>query len=165
MALNYGTSTALASTSFSSLASKNTTATAAASSAAATTSTTANVTDAMARVQVVTPAFTPTASTTVDVYVYGSEDGTQWPGAAATSEVLAGTDVAVSLSSLSNNLRFLGTIQCHTSGGTFTTEPMSIAAAFGGFLPRKWAILIQNNLPAGVSLTSGSVKYSEIYYN
>lgn len=168
MALNYSASTTLACTSFNSLASMNTTATAAASTAAATTSTSNNVVDAMVRVKVVTPAaYTPTASTTINVYVYGSEDGTNWPGAGATSEVLAGSDAAITLSSLGNNLRFLGTILCHTASGTFQSEPLSVASAFGGILPRKWAILVQNNLPATYSLAASghSVTYTEIYYN
>jgi hypothetical protein len=115
-------------------------------------------------VKVVTPAFTATSSTSVNVYAYASVDGTNWPGAAATAEVLAGTDSAVTLSANSNNLRFLGTIMCHTTGGTFTSEPLSIASCFSG-MPKAWAILIQNNLPAAVSLTSGTVTYTEIYYN
>ena len=159
MALNYTTPTTLASTSFSSLASKNTTATAAAGCAARQTSTTNNVVDAQVRVSVVTPAFTATASTSVDMYVVGSNDGTTWP------DSITASDATITLPSLSNNLRFLGTLMCHTSAGTFVSEPLSVAAAFGGVLPQQWKVVIQNNLPAGVSLTSGTVSYSEVYYN
>lgn len=165
MALQFSSSAALASNSFSALASMNTTATAAASSAARTTTTTNNIVDTLVKVTVVTPAFTATSATAINVFAYGSMDGTSWPGALATSEVLAGTDNTVTLSSLSNNLRFLGTIQCHTSAGTFTSQPLNIAPAFGGVMPRAWAIVIQNNLPAGASVTSGTVAYTEVFYN
>lgn len=165
MALQYSTAATLASTSFSSLASRNTTPTAAASCAARTTPTVANVTETQVVVKVVTPAFTPSASTSIDIYAYASVDGTNWPGAGATAEVIAGTDAAITLSANSNNLRFLGTIQCHTSAGTFTSQPLSIAGAFGGSMPRAWGVIIQNNLPAGVSLTSGTVTYTEVFYN
>lgn len=165
MSLQFSSPATLASTSFSSLASKNTTATAAASCAARTTTTTNNIVDTQVVVKVVTPAFTATTSTSVDIYVVGSIDGTNWPGALATAEVIAGTDAAVTLSANSNNLIWLGTLMCHTSGGTFTSEPLSIAPRFGGVMPKCWAVVIQNNLPAGVSLTSGTVTYTEVFYN
>ena len=166
MPLQYGTSTSLACTSFNSLASINTTATAAASTAAATTSTTANVTDIMVRVKIVCPTFTPTSSTGIEIYAYGSEDGTNYPGAGATNEVLTGADAAVTLSTNSNNLRFLGFLSCHTTGATMTSQPMSLVAAFG-IIPRKWAIVIRNALPATNSLAASghSVNYTEIFYN
>lgn len=165
MALQFSSPATLASTSFSSLASKNTTATAAASCVARTTTTTNNIVDTQVVVKVVTPAFTPTTSTSIDVYAVASIDGTNWPGALATAEVIAGTDAAITLSANSNNLRWLGTIMCHTSAGTFTSEPLNIATVFGGTMPKSWAIVIQNNLPAGVSLTSGTVTYTEVFYN
>jgi len=165
MSLNFTAPAVLGSTSFSGLASKNTTATAAAGTDAKITSTTNNVVDAQVKVSVVTPAFTPTTSTSVDIYVAGSLDGTTWPGAAATAEVITASDAAITLSANSNNLRWIGCLMCHTSAGTFTSEPLNIAAAFGGTLPAAWKIVIQNNLPAGVSLTSGTVTASEMYYN
>ena len=159
MALNYTSPATLASTSFSSLASKNTTATAAAGCIARATGTSSNVVDTQVRVTVVTPAFTATASTSVDLYVVGSNDGTTWPDGVTAS------DAAITLPSLSNNLRWIGSLMCPTSAGTFVSEPLSVAAAFGGVMPQQWKVVIQNNLPAGVSLTSGTVSFSEIYYN
>lgn len=158
MALQYASGT-LAATSFSSLASMNTTATAAAGSEDRPTPTTNNMVEAEVRVGVVTPAFTATASTSINIYVVGSLDGTTWP------DGVTAADAAVTLPALSNNLRWLGTLMCHTSGGTFYSEPLSIASQFGGTLPPYWKIVIQNNLPAGVSLTSGTVAYTEAYYN
>lgn len=165
MALNYTTSATLTSTSFSSLASKNTTPAAAAGCAAKITSTTNNVVDTHVVVSVATPAFTPTSSTSIDIYVVGSLDGTTWPGAGATAEVITSSDAAITLSTSSNNLIWLGTLMCHTSGGTFTSEPLPLASRFGGLMPKAWKVVIQNNLPAGISLTSGTVTYTEVYFN
>ena len=165
MALNFTNTSSASASSFSSLASKNTTATAAAGAAAVTTSTSNNVVDTLVKVSVVTPAFTATTSTSVDVYVVGSINGTDWPGAAATAEVITASDAAITLSANSNNLIWLGTIMCHTSGGTFTSEPMPLASRFGGVMPKAWKVVIQNNLPAAVSLTSGTVSYTEVYFN
>jgi len=163
MSLNYTTPAPIGSISFSGLASKN--ATAAAGTAAKVTSTTNNVVDAQVVVTVVAPAFTPTSSTSVDIYAVGSLNGTTWPGAGSGAEVITSADAAITLSANSNNLRWLGCLMCHTSGGTFTSEPLNIAALFGGTLPASYKIVIQNNLPAGVSLTSGTVNVSEVYYN
>ena len=166
MAIVYTAGTAPAITSFNSLASINTTATAAASSAAYTTDTTKATVDAQFQLTVVTPAFTPTASTGINVYVYGSQDGTTWPGAGATSEVLAGTDAAVTLSTFGNNLKPAAFILCHTSAGTFKSEPISIKSLFGGILPKKWAVLITNGLPATISLAASghAIAVTEISY-
>ena len=153
MSLNYASITPPAITSWNSLVSANTTATAAACSGPVTTSTGVNVTDTQVKVRIATSAFTPVAASGVAIYAVGSEDGTNWPGAASGTEVL-GADAAVTLSTLGNNMRFLGFLQCHTSGGTFTSEPLSLASAFGGVVPRKWAIVIVNQLPAGVSLAA-----------
>lgn len=166
MSIVYTAGTAPAITSYNSLASINTTATAAASSAAYTTDTTKATVDAQFQLTVVTPAFTPTASTGINIYVYGSADGTTWPGAGATSEVIAGTDAAVTLSTLGNNAKWVGFLLCHTSGGTFKSEPISVKQAFGGILPKKWCVLITNGLPAAASLAASghAIVVTEISY-
>jgi hypothetical protein len=153
MSLVYTAGAAPAITSFNSLASINTTAGAAASSAAYTPSTSVATIENMVQLTIATPAFTPVSASGVNVYAYGSADGTTYPGSGATNEVITGADAAVTLSTLGNNLVYLGFIQCHTSGGTFKSEPFGIAAAFG-FLPKKWGIVITNALPATVSLSA-----------
>ena len=165
MAITYTTGTSPAITSFASLASINTTATAAASSAAYTTDTTKATVDAQVQLTIATPAFTPSATTQINVYAYGSSDGTIYPGAGATTEVVDGTDKALTLSTLGNNLVFLGIIMCHTSGATMDSEPFSIRSAFG-YLPKKWGIVITNGLPAGASLAASghAIRVVEISY-
>lgn len=166
MSLVYTSGTAPAITSFNSLVSTNTTATAAAESAAYTTDTTKNTIDALVRLTIVTPAFTPVAGSIINIYAYGSEDGTNYPGSLVTNEVIDGTDKVLTLSTLGNNLQWVGFIQCHTSGGTFTSKPLSIASAFGGVLPRKWGIVIINMLPASISLAASghAISVTEMSY-
>ena len=153
-------------TSFNSLASINTTATAAASSAAYTTDTTKATVDAQVQIKIALPAgFTPSGATLINVYAYGSADGTTWPGGSATAEVLTGADSAITLSTLGTNLVWVGSILAHTAGITITSEPLSIRSAFG-YLPKKWALVITNALPATYSLAASghSVVVTEISY-
>lgn len=151
----------LACTSFNALASSTTTGFA--ETAARTTGTTANVFDAQVRVTVTVGAITPSASTVINIYAYGAIDGT-WPGGAATAEVIDGTDKALTTSSLGNGLRFLGQILAHTASVAHTSEPLSIAAAFGGVVPSKWGIAIQNQTGAALAASGNSVGYDEIAF-
>lgn len=162
MALNYATPDTPTCSSFDSLPSSTTTGFA--SCAAITTSTTNNVVDYMVRVKVVVGAITPSASTNVVMYVVGSDDGTNWAGGSATAEVFTASSETNTLSATSNNLKFLGTINCHTASITYHSEPMSIASAFGGILPKKFKIVIQNQ--TGQNTGSGAVvNATAIYYN
>lgn len=170
MALNYSSTTQVACTSFNSLGNSTT---ALASSAAVTTSTSNNIVDAMVQVKITGPAtMTASASTIVSIYAYGSLDGSAGWFAGASSgtvETIDGTDKAITVSANGNNLRFLGTILLHTTtAGTsivYQSEPMSIAAAFGGLMPRKWGIVIMNQSSATLAASGHDVRYTEVYYN
>lgn len=170
MALNYGSTTSISCTSFNNLANSTT---ALASSAAATTSTSNNIVDAMVQVKLTSPAtMTASASTIVSIFAYGSLSGDAgWYAGASTGtiETVDGSDKAITVSANGNNLRFLGTVLMHTTtAGTsivYQSEPMSIAAAFGGIMPRKWGIVIMNQSGAALPASGHECKYTEIYYN
>ena len=151
----------LACTSFNSLASSTTTGMA--ESVVRTTSTTANISDTQVRVTVTVGAITPSAITFVAVYAYAALD-TTWPGGAATNEVIDGTDKALTVSSFGNGLRFLGTILAHTASIAHTSEPLSIGQAFGGTVPAKWGIVIQNQTGVALAASGNSVGYDEISF-
>ena len=87
-----------------------------------------------------------------------------WPGGAATAEVIDGTDKALTVSSLGNGLRFLGQILAHTASVAHTSEPLSVAAAFGGVVPATWGIAIQNQTGAALAASGHSVAYDEISF-
>jgi hypothetical protein len=126
------------------------------------TPTTNNVVDEEVVVSVVTPAgYTPSASTYIAVYAIGSIDGVTWPDGMAPQT--SSTNITLSVNG--NNMRFLGTIPCTVASGTFYSAPLSIAAAFGGVMPKSYAIAIQNYLPATYSVTSGTVNGTSVYYN
>lgn len=170
MALNYGSATSFAisngtDTGIANLASSTT---AYAQSAVVSTSTTNNVVDAMVRVKVkVGNITTPSASTNLYIYAYGLIDDSTYPGGSSTNEVITGAAADITMSATSNNVRYLGSINCHTANITYITNPMSIAGAFGGVMPKKWGILIQNQTGVATSSTEAdhSAHYTEIYYN
>lgn len=116
--------------------------------------------DALVSVTAKLATGTPAGDKALYVYAYGSEDGTNY-GDNAT-----GTDAAITLRS-PTNLRVVGVISAPDSGGlTYKGQPMSVAAAFGGVLPRKWGIVLLNATGVALSATGGdhSVKFTGITY-
>lgn len=159
MALNYGTSTALTITA-GSLASA-----AARSSAAVTTGTTNSTDDVMVSVNVLTTTTTTTGNRQAVVYVYGSEDGTNYGGDSATVDNVDGTDKALTAIGAPSVLRFAQAIPLLNSANAITVrgQPFSLRSAFGGVLPRKWGIVIVNDSGTAFGATVGA-SYTEIYY-
>lgn len=143
----YAASTAITCT----LASLASSATAGRSSAAVD-NTTNKYDDAMVTVAVKTSASALANDKAVYVYVYGSEDGTNFNGSSAEAE---GTDVAVTLDS-PTNLKGPVVISCPAISTTYNTVIGSIAAFFGGIMPRKWGLVIQNYTGQALDATEGS---------
>jgi hypothetical protein len=94
----------------------------------------------------------------VNIYAYGTTDGgTTYPEG-------AGTDTGVTLTS-PPNVRLIGVLNVVANATTYSSEPMSVAAAFGGILPQKWGIIIENKTGAALDSTEGSHAklYQEIF--
>jgi hypothetical protein len=150
--LAYGTSTALTCT----LASL---ATAGARECTAVDNTSNLFTDALVYIAAKLQAGSPASDKAIYVYAYGSEDGTNY------GDNVTGSDAAVTLRS-PTNLRLIGVIAVPDSGAlTYKSHPMSVAAAFGGVLPRKWGIVVQNATNVTLSATEGdhAKSYTGVY--
>lgn len=86
----------------------------------------------------------------VNIYAAGSVDaGTTWP------DTVTGADAAITLNS-PTQLKLIGSIQVAATSTTYKSEPMSIAAAFGGILPEKWSIIVENKTGATLDATEGN---------
>lgn len=111
--------------------------------------------DALVNVTVTLTTGTPDPPTAeVKVYVYGSEDGTNY-GDNAT-----GSDAAITLRSPSN-FKLLGSIATPDADSlTYISQPMSVARAFGGWLPRKWGLIVVNNSGFDLDSSGNSVTYT-----
>lgn len=115
--------------------------------------------DALVQVHVKLQTGTPANDKAVYVYAYGSEDGTNY------TDNATGADAALTMRDPSN-LRLIGMIACPDSGGlTYKSAPMSVAAAFGGVLPRKWGIVVRNYTGVALSATEGdhAYRYTGVY--
>lgn len=106
--------------------------------------------DVLIQLSVKLGAGTPGGSKSIYVYAYASEDGTK------LTDNASGSDATISLRQPSN-LRMLGVIFTPDSGGlTYSSNPMSLLACFGGLaIPRKWGIAVQNDTGLTFSSTEG----------
>jgi hypothetical protein len=84
------------------------------------------------------------------IYAYGtSDDGTTY-GDGAT-----GSDAGITLNS-PPNLQEIGRIYVAANATTYKSNPLSVAAAFGGVLPKKWGIVVENKTGGTLDATDGN---------
>lgn len=105
----------------------------------------------------ITTGSSPTASRQIEVWVYGSWDGTEYTAAATGSNaaltVTAESKVAMKLATV---------IPTHgTSDTAYTFLVGSLARLFGGVLPVKWGVYVVHNTGVNLNSTGGN---HEIYY-
>ena len=116
--------------------------------------------DAMAQLKVTLSSGSPANDKAVYVYGYGSEDGTTY------TDNATGTDAAVILRA-PTAMRLIGVVPTPDAGSlTYESQPMSVAAAFGGVLPRKWGIVVRNysGLALSASTSDNAASYTGVYY-
>lgn len=85
-----------------------------------------------------------------NVYAYGTADG-----GTDYAEGATGSDASITLNGVTN-LRLIGTINFGANATTYVSEPMSVAAAFGGILPQKWGIVVENQTGGSFDSTEGN---------
>lgn len=106
--------------------------------------------DVLVSFKVKTNAAGTSTTGTVVIYAFASVDG-----GTTRTENAGASDAAITLIS-PTNLRYVGTINCVTNATTYYGGPFSIAAAFGGVMPERWGIVVQNNTGAALDSTGGS---------
>ena len=86
----------------------------------------------------------------INIYVYGSaNEGTTY------SDGATGSDAAITLTS-PPNVRTIGIINAVANNVTYVGGPYSVAAAFGGMLPKQWGVIVENKCGASLSITEGN---------
>ena len=94
----------------------------------------------------------------IEVYALGSLDGTEYSGDTSYS----GTAASYTLGAAGSvNLTQLGVIKPHANTNTYRGL-FSLAAAFGGFVPPFWAIVVLNNSAIALHSSGSTVNYRVI---
>jgi hypothetical protein len=112
--------------------------------------------DALVFLQIKSAASGPAAGNSVNVYAYGSVDG-----GATYGDTVTGTDGSVTLT-IPPNLRLIGVMNMVATSTTYQAGPFSVAAAFGGVLPAKWGIVVENKSAGTFDGTTASAYYQGI---
>lgn len=107
-----------------------------------------------------TTGTTPTASKQIEIWVYGSHDGTLYAGNATGSDA----NLTPSAKSLMRLAQIIPTD--NTSNKTYNFCIGSVAALFGGVMPRKWGVFIVHNTGANLHATAGNheIKHTPVKY-
>lgn len=96
------------------------------------------------------------------VYLFGSEDGTVYEGSSAEGN--AAGDGAITLDS-PTNMRGPFVINCPAVSTTYR-KVISVAAAFGGVMPKKWGFALRNYTGQDLNSTEGNHQktYTGVHY-
>jgi hypothetical protein len=91
---------------------------------------------------------------TINVYAFGSVDSSQ--GSPHRTEGAGASNNGITLTT-PPNARLIGIINAPASSAvTYNGGPFSVAAAFGGILPEKWGIIVQNQTGTAFDATAGN---------
>ena len=103
---------------------------------------------------------TPASDKAVYVYAYGGIESGVY------TQPFAGTEGTVTLTNISTtgqNQRLIGVVAYETQDAVIESQPMSVAAAFGGELPPFWGIVICNLSGAAFAASGNTVKWRGKY--
>jgi len=89
------------------------------------------------------------------VFAYGGL-GTTYTNPATGTQ---GTITLTSIVTTQPNVRLIGVLAYNTADELVESQPMSVAAAFGGVLPPKWGLVVINYSGAALAASGNTVKY------
>lgn len=111
--------------------------------------------DALIMVKVKAGGSSVSGTGSINVYAYGTVDGgTTYSGNAT------GVNAAI-VAGATPNMPIIGVISASVAGATYNGGPFSVAQGFGGVLPAKWGIMIENKTGAVLDNTEAST--SKLY--
>ena len=74
-----------------------------------------------------------------------------------------GTITLPTIVSSQNVIKLIGVLPYNTADEVVESQPMSVAAAFGGVLAPKWGLVIMNYSGAALAASGNTVKYRGVY--
>jgi hypothetical protein len=106
--------------------------------------------DAMVQAKFKLASGSPANQKIIYLFVYGSEDGTNY------TDNATGSDGALTLR-VPTNMKLGDIIQTPDSGAlSYVCNPFSVASCFGGVMPRKWGVVIANLTGLAFDSTGGN---------
>ena len=116
--------------------------------------------DALVQVKIATnTAADSTGDKSVYIYVYGTADG-----GATCSGNASGSDAAFGADPQQlSNCRLIGAVYAPTQNKVYESDLMSVASAFGGFLPQQWGIIVHNRTGQTLKTSDCSAIYQGLY--
>jgi hypothetical protein len=114
--------------------------------------------DALVQVQIKSGAASTSANGFANIYAYGTVDAAD----SLYTEGSSGTDQSITLT-VPTNARLIGTLNMVANAVTYVSEPFSVAAAFGGVLPEKWGIFVENQSGGTFDGTTAFAYYQGVY--
>jgi hypothetical protein len=102
----------------------------------------------------VTTGTSPTASRSIEVWVVGSWDGTNWPDVfdgTESAETITSSDIKASICRLVSAMA-----TSSTSNVTYHFGPVSVSSLFGGAVPPKFVIFVAHNTGVALNSTAGN---------
>lgn len=114
----------------------------------------------------ITTGTTPTVGKQIDVWVYASHNDTP-----TYPDVIDGTDSDEAITS--ENVRnaamrlAVSIVIDNTSDRTYPFAPFSVAALFGGVLPKTWGVFVTHDTAVNLNSTGGNhvIDYTPVYAN
>jgi hypothetical protein len=101
----------------------------------------------------------PANDKTLYVFAYAGLE-TTYTDPASGSE---GTITLTNITTTGQNLKLIGTLAYETADMVIESAVFSVAAAFGGILPRKWGLVIINYTGAAIAGSGNTVKWTGVY--
>jgi hypothetical protein len=113
--------------------------------------------DALVAVNVTSAGSGTVATGVVNVYAYATVDG-----GTTYTESATGSNASITLK-VPTNLKFLGSVAVSAVSTLYNGGPFSVREAFGGTLPEKWGIVIENKTGGALHTSGNSVVYQGVY--
>jgi hypothetical protein len=98
----------------------------------------------------IVPGATVTAGGVVNIYILAlTDNGVNYAAGAS------GTDAAFTLPTYKGNMRLAVVVPINTASTAELFEPFSVANLFGGILPKKYVVVVENQTGGALDATSG----------
>ena len=106
--------------------------------------------DALVQVKIKSPASSTASTGVVNIYAFASADDQT-----TRTENAGASDAGITLTS-PTNARLIGVLNVVANATTYYGGPFSVAAAFGGVMPKYWGIIVENKTGGTLDSTGGN---------